>query len=239
MSAEIDNHVEAELRSEFGKGFARRLRAAGKVPAVIYGHGTEPRHVALPAHQVGLLIRKKNAILELKIDGAPETVLVKDVQKDPVHQILEHMDLIIVKKGEKVVVDVPIHIEGHQQSGAILEIDVKSVHVEAEAMHIPENLVVSVDGAEPGFKLHVSDIVLPAGVTLVGDPEGLIVHVHTPRGSDSGESAAELAGELADEAAHAEHKDEIHQAQHDAEKAAAAADAELSGANAEAEKFAE
>lgn len=239
MAHDTDNHVLGEVRTQFGKGFARRLRAAGKVPAVIYGHGSEPRHVALPAHQIGLIIRKKNAIIELKLDGKDELVLVKDVQKDPVHQVIEHLDLVEVRKGEKVVVDVPVHVNGTQQSGSVLELDVKTISVEAEATHIPEYLEVSVEGAEPGFRVTVGEVELPSGVILIGDPEGTVVHVHAARAHDRAESGDELAAEQADDAAHAEHKAEIHQAQHDAEKAAAEADAELSGASAEAEKFSE
>jgi len=237
--AEVDNKVVADVRTEFGKGFARRLRAAGKVPAVIYGHGHPVQHVALPAHQVGLLIRKKNAILDLQLDGKSQLVLVRDVQKDPVTQIIEHLDLVEVVKGEQVVVDVPIHVVGTQQSGSILELDAKSVHLEAEATHIPEFIEISVEGAVPGFRVTIADLELPKGSKVVGDDSQLVVHVHTPHSSDAAESAEDLAAELADEAAHAQHKDELHAAQHDAEKAAALADAELSGANAEAEKVVE
>ncbi len=239
MAHEAGNQVLGETRTEFGKGFARRLRASGKVPAVIYGHGSAVRHVALPAHQIGLIIRKKNAVIELTLEGKEELVLVKEVQKDPVLQIIEHMDLVEVRKGEKVLVEVPIHVVGTQQSGAVLELDVKIIAVEAEATSIPEYLEVSVEGAVPGFKIVLGDMVLPAGVTLTGDPSNVVVHVHAPSAADLAETAAELAGELADDAAHAEHKAEIHAEQHDSEKAAAKADAELSGADAEAEKFSE
>jgi len=239
MAHESGNHVIGETRTEFGKGFARRLRASGKVPAVIYGHGSDVRHVSMPAHQVGLIIRKKNAVIELTLEGKDLLVLVKEVQKDPVLQIIEHMDLVEVVKGEKVLVEVPIHVVGTQQSGAILELDVKIIAVEAEATHIPEYLEVSVEGAVPGFKITLADMVLPAGVTLTGDPSNVVVHVHSPSAADLAESGAELAAELADDAAHADHKAEIHADQHDAEKAAAQADAEMSGADAEAEKFSE
>lgn len=233
--AEVDNKVPALVRTQFGKGFARRMRAAGQVPAVVYGHGSEVQHISVPAHQVALLLRKKNAILDLQIEGKGQLALVKDVQKDPVLQVIEHIDLVIVKKGEKVVVDVPIHLVGHQQSGATLELDAKSAHLEAEATHIPEFIEVDIDGAEPGFRVTYADLKLPADVTVAGNPEQLVVHVHAAKAKDSAESAAELEGELADEAAHAEHKAEIHAEQHDAEKAAAEADAELSGAAAAAE----
>jgi large subunit ribosomal protein L25 len=237
--AEVDNKVPAAVRTEFGKGFARRLRAAGQIPAVIYGHGSDTRHVSLPAHQVGLLLRKKNAVLDLQIDGKSQLVLVKDVQKDPVHMIIEHIDLVEIIKGETVVVEVPVHIVGTALSGTVVELDVKTLHLQAEAMHIPEYVEVDIEGAVPGFKVHVGDVKLPAGVFVVGESDGLVVHVHAPRGVDMGETAEELEAELADDAAHAEHKEELHAAQHDAEKAAADADAELSGAKAEAEKDAE
>ena len=233
--AEIDNKVPAEVRTQFGKGFARRLRAAGQIPAVVYGHGSEVLHVALPARQVSLLLRKKNAILDLQIDGKSQLALVKDAQKDPVRQIIEHVDLVVVTKGEKVVVDVPIHIVGTQQSGSTLELDAKSVHLEAEATHIPEFIEVDIDGAVPGFRVTYADLKLPADVAVSGDSDRLVVHVHGAKARDLAESGEELAAELADEAAHAEHKAEIHAEQHDAEKAEALADAELSGAAAAAE----
>ena len=233
--AEVDNKVPADVRTEFGKGFARRLRAAGKVPAVVYGHGAEVLHIAIPAHQVGLLLRKKNAVLDLQIDGKSQLALVKDVQKDPVLQIIEHIDLVTVVKGEKVLVNVPIHVIGHQQSGATLEHDNQSVPLQAEAMHIPEHIEVSIEGAVPGFRVTFGDLALPTGVELAAEADRVVVHVHAASAKDSAESGEELAAELADEAAHAEHKEEIHQAQHDAEKAAAEADADLSGAAAAGE----
>jgi large subunit ribosomal protein L25 len=233
--AEVDNKVPAAVRTEFGKGFARRLRAAGQIPAVIYGHGSDTRHVSLPAHQVGLLLRKKNAVLDLQIEGKSQLVLVKDVQKDPVHMIIEHIDLVEIIKGETVVVEVPVHVVGTALSGTVVELDIKTLSLQAEAMHIPEYVEVDIEGALPGFKVHVADVKLPTGVFVVGETDGLVVHVHTPRGVDMGETAEELQAELADDAAHADHKEELHAAQ----KAAADADAELSGAKSEAEKDAE
>jgi large subunit ribosomal protein L25 len=121
-----DTKVHAEVREQFGKGFARRLRAAGKIPAVIYGHGTEPVHVALPGHQVALIIRRANALLELDIDGKDQLALVKDVQKDPVRQIIEHIDLLVVKKGEKIQVDVPVIVTGEPFAGTVANLDATS-----------------------------------------------------------------------------------------------------------------
>lgn len=237
--AEVDNKVPAEVRTQFGKGFARRLRAAGQIPAVVYGHGEEVQHIAVPAHQVRLLLRKKNAILDLQIDGKSQLALVKDVQKDPVLQVIEHIDLVVVTKGEKVVVNVPLHIVGTQQSGAVLELDAKAVPLLAEATHIPEFIEIDIEGKEPGFRVTFADLALPADAVIDGESTRLVVHVHAPSAKDLAESNEELEAELADDAAHAEHKAEIHAEQHDAEKAAAQADAELSGAAAEAEKAAE
>jgi large subunit ribosomal protein L25 len=233
--AEVDNKVPAEVRTQFGKGFARRLRAAGQIPAVVYGHGAEVQHVAVPAHQVRLLLRKKNAILDLQIDGKSQLALVKDVQKDPVLQIIEHIDLVVVNQGEKVLVNVPLHIVGTQQSGAVLELDAKTVPLLANATHIPEFIEISIEGKAPGFKVTYADLALPSDAVIDGDGTRLVVHVHSASAKDLAESGEELAAELADDAAHAEHKAEIHAEQHDAEKAVALADAELSGAAAAAE----
>jgi large subunit ribosomal protein L25 len=192
-----DNKVVAENRESFGKGAARKIRAAGKIPAVIYGHGSDPRHVTLPAHQVGLILRKANALLDLDVDGTSELVLVKDVQKDPVRLIIEHIDLIVIKKGEKVQVEVPVHLHGESFAGTIADLDAKTLHLEAEATHIPENVVVDVEGLEEGTQIHAKDITLPKGSTLITDPETLVVNVHVPQKVDLGEAAAEQAAEEA------------------------------------------
>ncbi|MFF2271221.1 50S ribosomal protein L25/general stress protein Ctc [Agromyces sp. NPDC058136] len=198
-----DNKVIAEARESFGKGAARKIRAAGSIPAVIYGHGTEPQHVTVPAHQVGLLIRKANAVLDLQIGGKSQLVLVKDVQKDPVHQIIEHLDLIVVKKGEKVQVEVPVHVEGEPAAGTIADLDAHTLSLEVEATHIPENVVVSVEGLEEGTQIHAKDVELPKGATLLSDADALVVNVHTPQKVDLGETAeaAEAEEAPAEEAA--------------------------------------
>lgn len=175
-----DTKVQAELRENFGKGFARRLRAAGKIPAVLYGHGTEPVHVALPGHQVSLIIRRANALLELDIDGTGHLALVKDVQKDPVHQIIEHIDLLVVKKGEKVTIDVPLIVTGESFAGTIANLDATTLSIEAEATHIPQNIEVSVEGLEEGAHITAADVVLPKGSTLLTDPEVLVVAISVP-----------------------------------------------------------
>jgi large subunit ribosomal protein L25 len=185
-----DNKVVADTRESFGKGAARKLRAAGKIPAVLYGHGTDPKHLTLPAHQVGLIIRKANALLDLQIEGKGQLALVKDVQKDPVRQIIEHLDLIVITKGEKVQVEVPVHLEGEPFAGTIADLDAKTLRLEVEATHIPENVVVSVEGLEEGTQIHAKDVELPKGSALLDEPELLIVNVHVPQKVDLGEEAA-------------------------------------------------
>ena len=193
-----DNKLVAEPRDQFGKGFARRIRAAGKIPAVIYGHGTEPQHVTLPGHEVGLILRKANQVLELDISGKTQLALVKDVQKDPVHQIIEHLDLVVVRKGEKVTVDIPVHVEGESAAGTIAALDANTLSVEAEATHIPERLIVDIEGAEEGTQIFAKDIALPEGSTLISDPDTLVVNVTVPAAVDLGEAAAAEAAEAAE-----------------------------------------
>jgi len=178
-----DTKVVAERRDSFGKGAARKIRAAGKVPAVIYGHGGEPQHVSLPGHQVSLILRKANAVLELELDGKTQLTLVKDVQKDPVLQVIEHLDLIAVRKGEKVEVEVPVHVEGESFPGTLVQVELATLRLEVEATHIPERVVVNVEGAEEGTQVHASQIELPAGATLIDDPDALILHITVPRGA--------------------------------------------------------
>jgi large subunit ribosomal protein L25 len=180
MSTDTDTKVKAELRENFGKGFARRLRAAGKIPAVIYGHGTDPVHVALPGHQMSLLVRRANAVLELDIAGKEQLALVKDVQKDPVHQVIEHIDLLVVRKGEKVQVDVPVVVHGEPFPGTIANLDATTIALEVEATHIPEHIEVDVEGLEEGTHITAADLKLPSGATLVADPETLVVAISIP-----------------------------------------------------------
>ncbi|WP_460534658.1 50S ribosomal protein L25/general stress protein Ctc [Humibacter ginsengiterrae] len=196
--ADDSNKVAAETRDRFGKGAARKIRAAGKIPAVLYGHGTDPQHLTLPAHQLGLILRKANAVLDLDIAGKSQLALVKDVQKDPVHQIIEHIDLIIVRRGEKVQIEVPVHVEGEPFSGTIVVQDLSTISVEAEATHIPERVVVDVEGLEDGTHITAADIKLPNGVSLLSEPEALVVAISTP----SAPAAEET--EEAEEAAEAE-----------------------------------
>jgi len=194
MAKEI-NKVTVDLREKFGKGAARKLRVLGMIPAVIYGHGTEPVHVSLPSHRMGLLLRRSNAILDLDINGTSQLVLVKDVQKDPVLAIIEHIDLIVVRKGEKVQVEVQVHMTGESFPGTLADFDTKTLLLEVEATDIPEKLTVSIEGLEDGAQIHASEIELPAGAVLISDPETLIINVQTPRGeAESEETEVITAG---------------------------------------------
>lgn len=205
--AEESNKVVAETREKFGKGAARRLRAAGKIPAVIYGHGTEPQHVTLPAHQVTLLLRKANAVLELELSGKPQLVLVKDVQKNPVLQAIEHIDLIIVRQGERVHVEVPVHTVGEPAAGTVADVDAKTLNLEVEATHIPENVVVDIEGLEEGTQILAKDVPLPRGASLISEEDLLVINVHGARvtsadeGEGEGEGETAPAGEAAGESA--------------------------------------
>jgi large subunit ribosomal protein L25 len=183
--------IVAELRTEFGKGAARRVRRAHKVPAVIYGHGTQPRHISLPGHELMLALKSSNVLLEIDIEGQRELTLPKSVQRHPVRGALEHVDLVLVRRGERVKVDVPIQTVGEVASGALLTNELTELSVEAEATNIPEAIEVSVEGLESGAQIHAKDIVLPSGVTLVSDPEQLVLHVSQARTAE--EVEAELA----------------------------------------------
>ncbi|MDH6180292.1 large subunit ribosomal protein L25 [Microbacteriaceae bacterium SG_E_30_P1] len=204
MAEEVSNHLVTEERTQFGKGAARRIRAVGKIPAVIYGHGTEPQHVTLPGHEVSLILRKANQVLELDIAGKTQLALVKDVQKDPVRQIIEHVDLIVVRKGEKVTVDVPVHLEGESFSGTIAVQDAATISLEVEATHIPENVVVSIEGLEEGAHVLAKDIELPKGASLLSEPELLIVGITVPRAASAADDAADAASAEAGAAAGAD-----------------------------------
>lgn len=211
-STEISNHLVTEVRESFGKGAARKIRATGKIPAVIYGHGTDPQHVTLPGHEVSLILRKSNQVLELDIQGKTQLALVKDVQKDPVRQIIEHIDLIVVRKGEKVIVDVPVHVEGEAAPGTSVNQDSNTLSVEVEAIHIPEAFVVSIEGLEEGAHILAKDVALPSGAVLITDPETLVVGITGEVAVDLGETeeVAEEgeAAEGSEEAAAAEASEE-------------------------------
>lgn len=186
-----DNKIVADVRVKFGKGAARKLRVLGKIPAVVYGHGTAPLHVALPAHQIGLLLRRANAVLELDVEGTTHLTLVKDVQKDPFLQIIEHLDLIVIRKGEKVQVEVSVHLEGDSATGTIADLDTKYLMLEVEATNIPQYVMVSIEGLEDGAQIHAKDVVLPAGSGLISDPDAVVAYVHLPAAEEEEETEAE------------------------------------------------
>ncbi len=200
----VDNHVAVDIRTSFGKGAARKLRASGKIPAVVYGHGADPLHVALPAHETTLIARRANALIELKMTDGEQLVLIKDVQRDPVRQIIEHLDLVIVRKGEKVIVDIAVHVEGEPISGTMVQMDHSSITVEAEATHIPEYVSVNVDGLEEGSQIHAGELSLPDGATLVTDPEALILSIQLPPKVVEPEPDAVAEGEAEGDAAEGE-----------------------------------
>ncbi|MEC5183688.1 large subunit ribosomal protein L25 [Cryobacterium sp. MP_3.1] len=196
-----NNKISADARNSFGKGAARKLRVLGKIPAVIYGHGTEPVHVALPAHEIGLLLRRANAVLELDVEGTTHLTLVKDVQKDPVRQIIEHLDLIVIRKGEKVQVEVAVHVIGETAPGTTADLDAKTLLLEVEATNIPQSVSVDVEGLEDGTLIHASEITLPDGASLISDPEMVVVGVHLPAEEEEEEEAVEGEEAPAEEAA--------------------------------------
>jgi large subunit ribosomal protein L25 len=181
----------AELRTSFGKGAARKSRAAGRTPAVIYGHGSDPRHITLPARELALVLRHKNAVINLDIDGKNESVLVKSATKDVVTQIIEHVDLVTIVKGEKVHVEVPVHVVGESLSGTTIDLEHKTVKLLTEANNIPEYVEAVFNKEGAGFHLLAKDIKLPAGVALDLPEDELIASVITTAAGQSEEPAVE------------------------------------------------
>ncbi|MET8633633.1 50S ribosomal protein L25/general stress protein Ctc [Streptomyces sp. NPDC004096] len=189
--------IAAETRSEFGKGAARRIRRDSKVPGVLYGHGSEPLHLTLPGHELLLALRTPNVLISLDIDGkSNELAIPKAVQRDPMKGFLEHVDLLLVKRGEKVTVEVPVQAEGELAPGGnLLEHVLAALPVEAEATHIPQAVTVSVEGLEAGASVHAKDIVLPSGVTLAVDEDAVVLQVLAAQAEEA--AGEEAAGEEA------------------------------------------
>jgi large subunit ribosomal protein L25 len=172
------NLISAVSRNEFGKGAARRSRRAGLVPAVLYGHGTDPVHVALPEHELGLALRAANAVLEISIDGSKtQLALAKQVQRHPVRNYIEHLDLVIVIKGEKVTVEVPLVVVGEHQSDRMVIMDQQTISLEVEATHIPADVEVDITGLEIGTTITAGDLKLPAGAVFSGEASDLILSI--------------------------------------------------------------
>ena len=189
-----ESNIQAEPRTEFGKGAARRIRRAAKVPAVLYGHGGDPVHITLPGHDTMLALKHggANALLRINVDGKEQLALPKQVQRDPIKGFLEHLDLLIVRRGEKVTVDIPVHLSGEPSSDALVVTEHSTVSVEAEATHIPEYVEVSVEGAEVGHQVFARDLQLPSGSRVLLDDDVLVVNVtHAPTAE---EVESELAG---------------------------------------------
>ena len=193
-----ESKIQAEPRTEFGKGAARRIRRADKVPAVLYGHGADPIHITLPGHDTMLALKHGgvNALLNIVVDGKTQLALPKQVQRDAIKAFLEHLDLIIVRKGEKVTVDVPIHVTGQAAHETLVVTEHSVISVEAEATHIPEYIEVSVEGAEVGTQIHASDLKVPAGSTVQIDDDTLILNIaHAPTAEEVEEELAEAEAE--------------------------------------------
>lgn len=172
--------LAAELRTEFGKGAARRTRRAGKIPAVLYGHGTDPKHVALPALEFARVVREhgRNAVLTIDLNGnGSELALTKTVTTHPLKNYIEHVDLLVVRSGEKVVVDVPVVVTGEPAAGTLVTQETMTISVAAEALHIPDQFELSVEGLEAGTQVLARQISLPPDVELQADPESLVVNV--------------------------------------------------------------
>ncbi|PSM44102.1 50S ribosomal protein L25 [Streptomyces dioscori] len=184
--------IAAETRTEFGKGAARRIRRESKVPAVVYGHGGDPVHITLPGHELQLALRTANVLLTLDIEGKTQLAIPKAVQRDAIKGFLEHVDLLLVKSGEKVNVEVYVHTEGDLAPGAfLLEHVLSTLTVEAEATHIPESVTVSIEGLEAGASILAKDIPLPEGTTLAIDEDAVVLQVLAAQAEEADDSAAE------------------------------------------------
>ena len=188
--------IEAEPRTEFGKGASRRTRREGRVPAVLYGQGADSRHFTLPGHDLMIALKTPNVLIRIEGVGKTALVLPKSVQRDAIRGSIEHVDLIEVRRGEKVTVEIPIRVSGDVFSGGVLDQQLVQLSVEAEATHLPDGVDVDVEGAEIGTAVHAKDIALPSGTTLITDPEALVLHVVAQQSQAAFE--AEL-GEPADE----------------------------------------
>lgn len=199
--------IEAEPRTEFGKGASRRTRRAGRVPAVIYGHGAENRHMTLPEHELMLALKTPNVLIRLEgLAGRPALALPKAVQRHAIKNVIEHVDLIEVRSGEKVTVEIPIRVTGEVFSGGILDQQLVQISVEAEATHLPDGVDVDVEGAAVGTQVFAKDLTLPEGTALAGDPEALVLHVTAPQSqaqfdAELGETAETADAPVAEAAA--------------------------------------
>ncbi|MCG2800432.1 MAG: 50S ribosomal protein L25/general stress protein Ctc [Cellulomonas sp.] len=192
--------LTATARSEFGKGAARRLRRANQIPAVLYGHGSDPLHVSLPGHETMLALKQTNALFEVALDGDKILAVAKDVQIEPVRQIIEHIDLLIVKRGEKISVDVPVHIIGESAPGTIHVVETQMLQLEAEATNLPSHVEISIEGLVEGAVIHAGDVALPAGTVLLTEADHVVLTVSVPTVSAADRAADEAEAAEAAEA---------------------------------------
>src|SRR5450631_4571672 len=188
------NKLVATARTKFGKGAARSIRREHNIPAVMYGHGTEPVHISLPGHETMMALKVANVLLTIEIDGKDHLALAKDVQRDPIRPVIEHIDLVVVRKGEKVNVDVPIHLVGTAAIETVVSVENNTVELAVEATAIPDNVEVSIEGLGAGTQIHASDLRLPQGAELLTDAESLIVNITQAISAEALE--AEMAAEL-------------------------------------------
>jgi large subunit ribosomal protein L25 len=189
--------LSAQPRNEFGKGAARRLRRENQVPAVLYGHGADPVHVALPGHATMLALKNVNALLTIDINGELQLALPKDVQRHPIRRTIEHVDLIVVRRGEKVTVDIPLHVVGEPAPGGLVQVELNTLSIEVEATAIPQAIEFDIAGAAIGAQFHAAQIPLPSGATLVTEPDTIVVIVSDVERSVDTEDAAAQAAESA------------------------------------------
>lgn len=194
------NLLEAQIRTEFGKGAARRTRRAGNVPAVLYGHQSDPQHLSLDALSFAAILRQHgtNAVLNLNIEGKKQLALTKSVVVHPIHRYIEHADLLIVQRGEAVNADIPVTISGEAAPGTLVTQEATTISVSADAFNIPESVEVSIAGAEVGTQITAGAIALPKGVSLAGDPDALIVNIVEPRTAEPEPETAAAEGESAE-----------------------------------------
>jgi large subunit ribosomal protein L25 len=224
VSSEVK--IQAESRTEFGKGAARRIRRSDKVPAVLYGHGSDPIHITLPGHDLMLALKTANALLSIELDGDSQLALPKQVQRDPIKGFIEHADLLLVRRGEKVTVDVPLVVNGEAAPDTLLSVEHNTISIEAEATHIPQSIEVDVEGLEVGTQILAKDLVLPSGSTLSLDPEALVVNI------TAAPTVAELEAELGEGA-------EVAEGLEGGEEAESEAAADAAGGEASEESAAE
>lgn len=189
--------LSTELRTEFGKGGARRTRRAGKIPAVIYGHGAEPRHVSLPAHEFANAIRHRgaNVLLTLELDGSDHLVIPKAIQRHAIKGTYDHVDLLTVRSGEKVIIEVPLSVVGAVVPGGLLAQESTHVSIEAEATHLPSEIEVNIDGLEIGEHIAAGDLRLPTGSALAEDPESVLLTMQEAPTAEEMEAEEEVLGE--------------------------------------------